>query len=147
MKNYIILATYIKLYTQMEEELSLKIYGVTTVGPKGQVIIPKEMRNDFHIIEWLDFEIVLVDKSAFWLSTHENILKECDKKQKIIESEGNITIWSKFQFVIPSNIRNELWISPKDSLIVIGRGTVWMWFIKNDKIEYLLWYIKELSKK
>ncbi len=126
--------------------LNLKIYGVTTVWQKGQVIIPKESRKDLNVKEWEEFKIVLVDNTAFWISISWDIHNNCDLEHKTIEFEGNITIWSKFQFVIPSVIRTSLWITPKDNLVVIWKWEEGIAFIKNDNIEYLFDYIKESIK-
>ena len=126
--------------------LNLKIYGVTTVWPKGQVIIPKERRKVLNVKEWEEFKIVLVDNTAFWISISWDIHNNCDLENKTIEFEGNVTIWSKFQFVIPSVIRTSLWITPKDNLVVIWKWEEGIAFIKNDNIEYLFDYIKESIK-
>lgn len=123
--------------------LNLKIYWVTTVWPKGQVIIPKETRKCLNIQEWKEFTIVLVDNMAFWISMAGDVHNHCDLEDRTIEFEWKVTIWSKYQFVIPSIIRSNLWIVPKDTLVVIWKWDEWVAFIKNDNIEYLFEYIKE----
>lgn len=130
----------------MDKDLNLKIYWVTTVWPKGQIIIPKEWRGDLNVKIWALFDIVLVDKVAFWIWEKPDCKKEAKKDVLELENYWNICIWTKFQFVIPSNIRKELNINPWDSLIVIWKWWKWIWFIKNDKIEYLLDFIKEQTK-
>ena len=120
------------------KNVNLKIYWVTTVWPKWQIIIPKECRGDYSIDIWTEFELAMVDKSAFGLGLPWKCDEEKEKEWKLIESQGFINIWTKFQFVIPLLIRNELWINSKDSLIVVWKSDEWLGFIKNDKIEYLL---------
>ena len=131
----------------MKTEMNLKIYGVVTIGPKWQVIIPKEARIDFDIKESQEFDIAIIDRIWFWIWSKENIEKECAMDNKTVEHEGSIKIWSKLQFVIPANVRNKLSIEPKENLLVIGKWKVWMGFIKNDDIEYMLNYIKENSQQ
>lgn len=129
------------------EEVSLKIYWVTTVWPKWQIIIPKECRGDFLVKTWEDFSIAMIDKIAFWIWKKKTI--DCEKKKgiKLIEDFWDISIWTKFQFVIPSCIRKELWIEPWENLIVIWRCWEFIGFMKNDKIDYLTKYIKDLENK
>ncbi len=125
----------------MSKDLNLKIYWLTTVWAKWQVIIPKELRNDLNVKVWVEFKVFLVEKVAFWI-LEKNKIK---KPKSILELENywDINIGTKFQFVIPSNIRKKLNINPWDSLIVIWKWWKWIWFIKNDKIEYLLDFIKK----
>ncbi len=128
------------------DNIGLKIYWVTTVWQKGQIIIPKECRDDFWIIIWSDFCVAMADKSAFWIWKMCAIEKEIKLWKKLVEKFWDIKIWTKYQFVIAAPIRSELWIETGDSLIVIWRKNEWLWFIKNDKIEYLLNYIKDVTK-
>ena len=132
------------------DNINLKIYWVTTVWPKWQVIIPKECRCVFWVGIWSEFKVAMVDKSAFWIWIKEylekKIEKEIWKNFKLIEDFWDICIWTKFQFVIPAIIRKELWIKPWENLIVLGKCRESLWFIKNDKIEYLLDYIKDVTK-
>ncbi|PID87512.1 hypothetical protein CSB07_00910 [Candidatus Gracilibacteria bacterium] len=125
----------------MSKDLNLKIYGLTTVGAKGQVIIPKELRNDLNVKVGVEFKVFLVEKVAFGILEKNKIKKP--KSILELENYGDINIGTKFQFVIPSNIRKKLNINPGDSLIVIGKGGKGIGFIKNDKIEYLLDFIKK----
>lgn len=130
----------------MSKEIDLKIYWVTTVWPKWQVIIPKECRTDFEVKVWWEFEIIMLDKVAFWIwkKCEENCKK--NGEAKLIEHKSFLNIWTKFQFVIPATIRKELNIEPGDTLVSIWKWKEWLWFIKNDKIEYLLGFIKEATK-
>lgn len=131
----------------MNPEMNLKIYWVVTIWPKGQVIIPKDARDDFDIKESLQQNIAVIDRKGFAIWTKQNIEIECSIDHKLVEQEGTIKIGTKFQFVIPSSVRNKLEIWPKDNLLVIWKWCVWIGFIKNDKIEYVLNYIKENSQQ
>lgn len=131
----------------MNPEINLKIYGVVTIGTKWQVIIPKDARLDFDIKESMELDIAIIDRIWFWIWSQENIEKECAIKNKTVEHEWTINIGSKLQFVIPASVRNKLEIEPKDNLLVIWKWCIWIGFIKNDKIEYILNYIKENSQE
>ena len=127
----------------MITDTQLRIYWVVTIWPKGQVIIPKEARENFDVTESLELDIATIDRTGFGIGSHENIKRECEVGNKIVEYKWVVNIGTKFQFVIPSSVRNMLEIWPKDNLLVIGKWCVGIWFIKNDKIEYVLNYINE----
>lgn len=136
----------------MNGNLNLKIYGITKVWPKWQVIIPKDCREGFDVKSGDNFSIVMIDKKAFgvlklWLM---NDKENCSKEKSDFEDFWRFQIWTKYQFVIPSGIRKELWINTKDNLLVIwkqkNKGKKWLWFIKTDNIEYLLDFIKDYAK-
>jgi len=127
----------------MITDTQLRIYWVVTIWPKGQVIIPKEARENFDVTESLELDIATIDRTGFGIGSHENIKRECEVVNKIVEYKWVVNIGTKFQFVIPSSVRNMLEIWPKDNLLVIGKWCVGIWFIKNDKIEYVLNYINE----
>ena len=131
----------------MNQKTKLRIYWVVTIWPKGQVIIPKDAREDFDIKESLELDIATIDRTWFWIWSQENIEKECAVDHKVVEREWSIKIGTKLQFVIPSSVRNKLEIWPKDNLLVIWKWCIWIGFIKNDKIEYVLNYIKENSQQ
>ncbi|NDK08212.1 hypothetical protein EOM39_03100 [Candidatus Gracilibacteria bacterium] len=129
----------------MKNNFNLKIYGITTVGAKGQIIIPKEARDDFDIIIGNEYELAMIDKKTFGIGSTINykILKFA-KTLGLIEKQGFIKIGTKFQFVIPSNVRKEIYIKTGDNLLVIGKlDHKGLGFIKNDNIEYLFEYIKK----
>lgn len=132
----------------MKDNLNLKIYGITKVWTKWQIIIPKDCREDFDIKSWDDFVLVMVDKKAFGIWKPR--LQKQNFSKRLIEKIWDIQIWTKYQFVIPSNIRTEYWIKPKDTLLVIWKQKAkweeWVWFIKNDNIEYFLDFIKDYIK-
>lgn len=133
----------------MSKNLNLKIYGVTTVWPKWQIIIPKESRNDLNIKAWFSYMLFIISKKAFWLwakdlskGKKEMILNDMIKNFDSIDEIWEIKIWTKNQFVIPSIVRKELWIEIWDNLIAIWKSNEWIWFIKNDNINFLFEFIK-----
>lgn len=129
----------------MKDNINLKIYWVTTIWPKWQVIIPKDGRNDLNISIWTQFWIALIDKKAFWIWSVPDLKSEVNRDTWWlwnVQELWQIKIWTKFQFVIPNQIRKELNMLSWDTLIVLWKSNKWIWFIKNDNIEYLLDFIK-----
>lgn len=126
----------------MNENIKLKIYWVVTVWAKWQIIIPKECRVDLDILVWSKYSIADIEQKAFalWINI-KNICKE--NLWFKLEEIWEVSIWSKYQFVIPSTLRKDLGISVWDNLITIWKEKKWLWFIKNDNIDFLFEYIKE----
>ena len=126
---------------------NLKIYWVTLVWAKWQIILPAECRKDFEINVWDIFYIWTFKEVAFVMS-NEKICSEENiwKFKEFIENEKQIKVWTKFQFVIPKQIRELLEIKTWNSIIVVWESWHWLGFVKNDKIDFLLEYIKESFK-
>ena len=118
---------------------SFKIYWVISVWPKWQLIVPRETRNDFNIDIWDEFIIGILKEIAFWIWKSKNDLRNKDDFVEI----WNVVIWTKYQFVIPCSIRNTLNISPWDYMVLIWKPWKWIWFAKNDNIDFLFDFIKE----
>lgn len=135
----------------MQKNNSIKIYWVALVWAKWQIILPNEAREDFLIETWKTFfshnikykEKEKIKNIAFSIYENEEKINSIKKCNIIFENETEIKIWTKFQFVIPVKIRNNLEIIPWNSLIVVGKKWYGIWFIKNDKIDYLFKFIKE----
>ena len=124
---------------------SLKIYSVASVWPKWQIILPLECREDLKIDIWNIFNIWRIENIAFVISK-EDLLKKCF----FGNFETKIKVWTKFQFVIPVEVRNQLEIKPGDTLLIVwwSLSIIWkkwngIWFIRNDKINFLFHYIKK----
>lgn len=131
-----------------KNNINLKIYWVTTVWQKWQVIIPKNSRDDLKIEFWNELDLILIDKKAFaiWQKWKSYDLLELKQHFQNIREIWNITIWTKYQFVIPSEVRKELNINIWDNIIVVGKES-WVGFIKNNNIDFLFEFIKEYIKK
>lgn len=127
----------------MNHKINLKVYWVTTVWPKGQIIIPKDSRNEIKFQAWKDYELVLIDKMALWLWMKNETTKKLKSNFNSLEHIWPVSLWSKFQFVIPVKIRQLLNINPWDALVVIWKSNEWLWFIKNDHIDFLFEYIRK----
>lgn len=71
--------------------------------------------------------------------------KECeDIKQKWwIKMHSTVTVWTKWQVVIPADVRELLWIKPWDSMMVVTKHLMAIWMVKTDNIEELMTYIKK----
>ena len=71
-------------------------------------------------------------------------MEQCeDMKMKIW---WNVTIWPKWQIVIPKEVRDLLGIKPWDSLVTISKWSIAVGFIKNWDIQNVLEYMKEEMK-
>ncbi|QFR39123.1 AbrB/MazE/SpoVT family DNA-binding domain-containing protein [Candidatus Gracilibacteria bacterium 28_42_T64] len=130
----------------MDKKLNIKIYGVTTVGPKGQVIIPRDCRPEFGINIGDDRPIITIDNIAFGLPNPDNgdeICEDGELDEKSIDCFGSVKIGTKHQFVIPSEIRSALGIKSGDSLVVIGKEGEGIGFVRNDNIDYFFAIIKK----
>lgn len=148
MKKYTIVPRYEIVYFFnffiMKKEASIKIYWVTTVWAKGQVILTKEVRDDFSINKWDSLSIVTIDDAAIWLSN----MTDKEQKKKIkekcnfnIKIKWWVKIWTKFQFVIPSSIRENLKVKTWDSYVIVWKLGEWIWLLKNDRTDVLFKFI------
>lgn len=53
-----------------------------------------------------------------------------------------VTVWPKWQVVIPSDVRKALKINPGDSLVVIIKADKAIWMIKSENIPDMIEYIQ-----
>lgn len=126
----------------MKNPINLIIYGVTTVWPKWQIIIPKECRQDLDFEIWKEYQLVIIQDQAFWLWKSWIVLSKYEKKFNKVREFWTISIGSKYHFVIPNEIRKLLWINVWDSLVVIWKSNEWVGFIQNNKIDLVFDFIR-----
>lgn len=55
-------------------------------------------------------------------------------------------VWTKWQIVIPKEIRDKLNINPWDSISIVLKDDKFIWLIKNQDLTELMEYIKSFSK-
>jgi len=55
------------------EKPKLKLLGFVTVWPKGQIVIPKEIRDELGIIPGKKFVTLLKDNKYLWFVDHEDM--------------------------------------------------------------------------
>ncbi|NUJ97788.1 AbrB/MazE/SpoVT family DNA-binding domain-containing protein [Candidatus Gracilibacteria bacterium] len=65
--------TFLTFYTMQCKKNSLKLCGVCTIGPKGQVLIPKDVRDFMNIKVGDKFVIVVKDEKYLGLIQNEDI--------------------------------------------------------------------------
>lgn len=52
---------------------NMKLFWTTTVWPKGQIVIPKEIRDKLNILPWDSMTIILKDDKFIWIIKNENM--------------------------------------------------------------------------
>lgn len=52
---------------------NMKLFWTTTVWPKGQIVIPKEIRDKLNILPWDSMTVVLKDDKFIWIIKNENM--------------------------------------------------------------------------
>ena len=65
-----------------------------------------------------------------------------DKKYCNMKLYWVVTIWPKWQIVIPKDIREKLDIKTGDYLAVIIKDDKYLWFIKNEHMWELMKYVE-----
>ncbi|MDD2870695.1 MAG: AbrB/MazE/SpoVT family DNA-binding domain-containing protein [Candidatus Gracilibacteria bacterium] len=61
----------------------IKLYGTTTIGPKGQVVIPKEVRNILNLNTGDSISVLIKDDKFIGMVKNEDI----SELMEYIESE------------------------------------------------------------
>jgi len=64
--------------------IDLKVVATTTVWPKWQIVIPKEIRDTLNINPWDNMVVLMKNWKYIWLVKNENIWD----LMKYITSEG-----------------------------------------------------------
>ena len=54
-------------------DLKLEIAGLTTIGPKGQIVIPKDVRSRLGIETGDQFVVLIKNGQYLWLVQNEDI--------------------------------------------------------------------------
>jgi AbrB family looped-hinge helix DNA binding protein len=57
----------------LKKMINLKVVWTTTVGPKGQIVIPKEIRDTLDINPWDNMVVLMKDWKYIWLVKNDNI--------------------------------------------------------------------------
>ena len=70
-------------------------------------------------------------------------MEKCDLTMKL---RGSVTVWEKWQIVIPKEVRELLDIKPWDTLVTISKWWIAVWFIKNENIKDVMYYIEDEMK-
>lgn len=56
-----------------KENCKIKLCWTTTIWPKGQLVIPKEIRDKLNINPWDSMTIILKDDKFIWILKNEDI--------------------------------------------------------------------------
>ena len=57
----------------LKKMINLKVVWTTTVWPKGQIVIPKEIRTQLWINTWDQMVVLMKDWKYIWLVKNDNI--------------------------------------------------------------------------
>lgn len=56
-----------------ENKCSIKLCGTTTIWPKWQLVIPKEIRDKLNISHWDSLTILLKDDKFIWIVKNDDL--------------------------------------------------------------------------
>jgi AbrB family looped-hinge helix DNA binding protein len=56
---------------------------------------------------------------------------------------GSVTVWEKWQIVIPKEVRDLLNIKPWDTLVTLSKWHAAIWLVKNENMQDVMAYIQE----
>lgn len=56
-----------------KENCKIKLFWTTTIWPKWQLVIPKEIRDKLNINTWDSMTIILKDDKFIWILKNEDI--------------------------------------------------------------------------
>lgn len=51
----------------------MKLYSIATIWPKGQVVIPKEIRDKLGLQKWNTVSILLKDDKYIWIIRNDDL--------------------------------------------------------------------------
>lgn len=66
-------------------DMKLKLVGLTTIGPKWQVVIPKDVRDQLGIKSWDQFAVLIKNNKYVWLVQSEdlaNLMEYIEEEKK-----------------------------------------------------------------
>lgn len=74
------------------------------------------------------------------INSKENI----ELREKVwLKMHTTVTVGTKWQIVIPQEVRELLNINPGDSMMVITKNGMAIWMIKMDNIDEMMKYVKQ----
>lgn len=105
-----------------------KFYGITKVNSRGQIVIPKEARDDFDFFQSENLimlvgvmshskDAMLLMKAERWYRTPETAPIKDEKKHKF---GGSSKIAPRGQLVIPKKVREELSIVEGTQILLLS---------------------------
>lgn len=56
-----------------KDKIDIKLYWTANIGPKWQIVIPKEVRDILNIKPWDSMTIILKSNKVIWLIKNEDI--------------------------------------------------------------------------
>jgi len=78
------------------------------------------------------------------MTTDLNSKENIELREKVwLRMHTTVTVGTKWQVVIPQEVRELLNINPGDSLMVVTKNGIAIWMIKMDNIDVMMDYVKE----
>lgn len=59
-----------------------------------------------------------------------------------IKLQWKVTIWTKWQIVIPNEVRKLLNLNPWDDLAIFTKNDIAIWLVKSDSIDQVMAYMQ-----
>ena len=57
----------------LKKMINLKVVGTTIIWTKGQIVIPKEIREKLNLNPWDNMVVLMKDDKYIWLVKNDNI--------------------------------------------------------------------------
>jgi len=76
-----------KLRKKKKQDFETCLVGTVTVWSKGQIVIPKEAREELNINEWDKLMVLTKHGMAIWLIKSDNMPKFLSYMQKELEED------------------------------------------------------------
>ena len=75
------------------------------------------------------------------------LLEDMKKKDCVMKLYWVVTIWAKWQIVIPKEIREKLNIWHWDTMAVLLKDDKYVWLVKNEDINGIMEYVSNINDK
>lgn len=56
-----------------KKDCNIKLYSITSIWPKWQVVIPKEIREKLNLKQWDSVSILLKDDKYIWIIRNDDL--------------------------------------------------------------------------
>ncbi len=140
----------------------LKMHSTVTVGTKGQIVIPVEVRTLLNILSWDILMVVTKYEKAIGIIKMDDIDemleymqreiqdstgdKDMEEVYRWVKMHSTVTVGTKGQIVIPMEVRTLLNTKVWDTLMVFTKYEKAIGIIKMDQLDEMMEYMKRESQ-